>query len=190
MDYVQIDDSKFQVGLTHRHRYFLNFSQIINIVSNKSIYRSKDVNNDPAFVIMMGMEKQGMMYQRQVYDLLQFFGQLGGFIEILNLACIFLVSLLCSGLIEAKTVNVFFNSTLGFTHSHEGPNKVDLLSFTFQLKYFLYKYICCSNKKFRIVIKDSDNFFHQVEHLNNDLFIMNQSLSLKATMKYNNVLTK
>jgi len=89
------------------------------------------VNNDPAFVIMMGMEKQGMMYQRQVYDLLQFFGQLGGFIEILNLACIFLVSLLCSGLIEAKTVNVFFNSTLGFTNSHEGHNKVDLLSFTF-----------------------------------------------------------
>ena len=61
-DFVEIDDSKFQVGLTERERHFVNFLKAFNIVSSKSIYVSPEVKNDPAFIIFMGIESEGTMY--------------------------------------------------------------------------------------------------------------------------------
>jgi len=39
-------------------------------------------------------------------------------------------------------------------------------------------------------VNTTDEFWHNLEHLDKDLTIVNESLSLKATMKYNNVLLK
>ena len=39
-------------------------------------------------------------------------------------------------------------------------------------------------------IKDKKKFFHTVDHLNRDLTLINESLSLKCTMENNNVLQK
>ena len=69
-------------------------------------------------MVYLGYDKIANQYERKVYDLLNFFGLVGGFIEVFNLTFAFLVSFFCSNLIEAKTVNVFFNETLG--HGHGG----------------------------------------------------------------------
>ena len=71
---------------------------------------------------MMGFEHEGLSYERKVYDFLNLFGQVGGFIQVLEIASVFIVSLFCTNLIEAKTVNVFYNNTLGDS-SHEAIHK-------------------------------------------------------------------
>ena len=66
------------------------------------------------------------------------------------------------------------------------------MGFAFQAKYWTYRYLCCQSQKFGKLLssKDRHDFFHELEHLHDNLHTMNESLSLKATMKYNNVIQK
>jgi len=57
------------------------------------------------------MVKYGTRYEREVYHFLEFFGQVGGFLEVLTLFCTFVVHILCSNLIDAKTVSTFLHYT-------------------------------------------------------------------------------
>ena len=139
-------------------------------------------------ILFLGIHDQGHRYERKVYDYLNFFGYVGGFIEVLNLTAIFLVKLLCTNVIESKTVKIFFQNAFEINPCDtECQNRLDSISF--QFKYFIYRYICCNSKLFKKCYQNH-NFYHDIGHLKNDLNLINESLSLKATMKYNNVIVK
>ena len=121
MNFLEFDDSLFQVGLTDRTRQFITFTPGYKLTTNKSIYISEGTGNVPAFMIYLGYDKIANQYERKVYDLLNFFGLVGGFIEVFHLTFSFLVYFFCNNLIEAKTVNIFFNSTFG--QGYDGKHK-------------------------------------------------------------------
>ena len=56
---------------------------------------SEELQNKPALVVYMGMQKEATRFERRDYDMLAFFGQLGGFFELLSSMCMFLVYILC-----------------------------------------------------------------------------------------------
>jgi len=67
----------------------------------------------------MGIQKEGIVYERKVYDLLNLFGNVGGLIEFMDFLCLAIVSLLCTGMIEAKSVSIFWKS-----HFSGGEEKI------------------------------------------------------------------
>ena len=98
------------------------------MTTNRSVYQNQQANNDPAFMFYLACDNIAHNYEKKVYDLFNFFGIVGGFIEVFQILSSLLVSLLCTNLIEAKTVMVFLNETFGFCHEHD---KLALLSFGF-----------------------------------------------------------
>ena len=59
-------------------------------------------------MIYMGISKEGTSYERKVYDLLGLFGDVGGLVEVFDYVCMFIVSILCTNMLEAKSVSMFF----------------------------------------------------------------------------------
>jgi len=80
LNQLKIDDSLLQVGYTKRYKEFITFSEGSKITTNRSIFVSKEVNNDPAFMILLGFNKLGITYERKIEDLLTLAGLAGGFI--------------------------------------------------------------------------------------------------------------
>ena len=78
-------------------------------------------------MIYLGFDSKAENYERKVYDILNLFGLVGGFIEVFNIIFSLLASLLLTNLIEAKTVNIFYNETFG--HGHK--DKLSLAGFGF-----------------------------------------------------------
>ena len=103
---------------------------------------------------------------------------IGGILKGVHFFGYFIIIVFCDNLINAKTVNVFYSCTIG--HSHEQLHKLQLLAFTFQFKYFIYKNICCSSRYFTKLLRKPEEFLHSIELLNKDLSLVNESLSLKA----------
>ena len=60
----------------------------------------------------MGMQKQAISYERQVYDALTFFGQVGGFVEFFYVAMAIMVPFLGKSIIETKIAQHYFLSTM------------------------------------------------------------------------------
>ena len=52
--------------------------------ANKAHYTSSDTNHVPAYIIAFGIEDYGIRYERKVYGLVDFFGQLGGILKLLK----------------------------------------------------------------------------------------------------------
>ena len=55
-DLVEFDDSLFQIGFSGRSKEFINFKPGHKITTARSTYVSKEVDNDPAFMILMGID--------------------------------------------------------------------------------------------------------------------------------------
>jgi hypothetical protein len=63
----------------------MNVKSVRKITTNRQTYSSIKSGNIPAFVIYFGIVKEGTKYNREVYDTLSFFGNVGGFVELLRL---------------------------------------------------------------------------------------------------------
>ena len=82
-DSVEIDDSYLQLGFTSREKSFLNFK------SNKLYHLPRGVdidpviNNDPIQVFFFGIANVGKSYERNVYNINDMLGNVGGIVGIL-----------------------------------------------------------------------------------------------------------
>ena len=66
----------------------------------------------------MGVQKEGKTYDRMDHDLVGLFGQIGGLIEFMNFFCMYVVYILCTNMMEAKSVNVFYKSNFSERDSY------------------------------------------------------------------------
>ena len=135
----------------------------------------------------MGIQKDSIKFERLVPEILTVSGNVGGFISGLNLTWMFLVHFFASNLIDAKTTMVFNKAVLG-REDPCGDDHEKFLGLRFQMKLFIYKFIFCKKKKCSNLFSDREQFLKDVEHIEDNLQVINESLSLRATMKYNNVL--
>jgi hypothetical protein len=55
IDLLEMDDSVFQMGLSERERYFMNFNTANYFIENKEYYVDKKVENEPIVILFIGI---------------------------------------------------------------------------------------------------------------------------------------
>jgi len=62
MNQLDFDDSLLQLGWSQRSKEFISFEEGTSITTNRSTFVNKEINNDPAFIILLGFDRLGISY--------------------------------------------------------------------------------------------------------------------------------
>ena len=107
VDSIEIDDSYLQLGFTSREKEFLNLKSNKRYEVNRKFLVDSEIKNDPIQVFIFGMSTVGKSYERNVYNINDMLGNVGGIYGILQtLAGV--VAYVCSrNTVDTKFISIF-----------------------------------------------------------------------------------
>ena len=111
LDNIKIDNSWFQLGLSEQDKDYINVQNYRYIKDKRDAFVDQQIKNHPLLVVMFGIQKDGVSYERVFYDFFECLSFIGGIMEIVNTTLGMISFILCINIIDSKTVATFYQET-------------------------------------------------------------------------------
>lgn len=85
----------------------MNIQSVRILKDKRATYTDKVINNNPIFLIFIGVQSQSKYYERKIYSMLEMTGDIGGFVEIVEQGGLLVVFLFASNSIRIKLLRIF-----------------------------------------------------------------------------------
>ena len=107
VDSIEIDDSYLPLGFTNRDKEFLNVRSSRQYETPRSYWTDQEISNNPMQVFVIGTSLMGKSYERNVYNLNDMLGNVGGMLGILQSLAGVVAYIFSRNIIDTKFICIF-----------------------------------------------------------------------------------